>query len=42
MLLYKDENLRSGLIEKGKKINELYSWDKSADLLWECIMKTVA
>jgi glycosyltransferase involved in cell wall biosynthesis len=42
MLLYKDESLRSRLIEKGKKIAEQYSWDKSAELLWQSIMKTVS
>lgn len=40
MLLYKDENLRRGLIEKGKKIIEHYNWNDSAELLWKCIMKT--
>jgi glycosyltransferase involved in cell wall biosynthesis len=42
MLLYKDENLRSQLIEKGKKISEQYNWDKSAELLWQSIMKALA
>jgi glycosyltransferase involved in cell wall biosynthesis len=42
MLLYKDENLRSQLIEKGKKICEEYNWDRSAGLLWACILKTVS
>jgi glycosyltransferase involved in cell wall biosynthesis len=37
MLIYKDENLRSGLIEKGKEISKKYSWEKTADLLWEAI-----
>jgi glycosyltransferase involved in cell wall biosynthesis len=41
MLLYKDENLRSQLIERGKKISEQYNWNRSAELFWECIMKTV-
>jgi glycosyltransferase involved in cell wall biosynthesis len=38
-LLYKDERLRSALIEKGKKIIGQYSWERSAVLLWESIMK---
>lgn len=38
-LLYKDENMRSQLIQKGKKITSQYSWDRSADLLWQSIMK---
>jgi glycosyltransferase involved in cell wall biosynthesis len=41
MLLYKDENLRSQLIQKGEKICDQYSWDKSAGLLWQCIMKAI-
>jgi glycosyltransferase involved in cell wall biosynthesis len=40
MLLYKDENLRSQLIERGEMIRGQYSWDKSADLLWHRILKT--
>lgn len=39
MLLYKDENLRNQLIEKGEIIKKQYSWNKSADLLWHSIMK---
>jgi glycosyltransferase involved in cell wall biosynthesis len=41
MLIYKDENLRSALIEKGKAIAANYSWQRTADLLWQCIVKTV-
>jgi glycosyltransferase involved in cell wall biosynthesis len=39
MLLYKDENLRRSLIEKGQRIAGEYSWDRSAQLLWENIIK---
>ena len=39
MLLYKDENLRRQLIEKGRQTAGQYSWDKTADLLWNCIVK---
>ena len=39
MLIYKDENLRSGLIERGKEISQKYSWERTADLLWESIEK---
>ncbi|MDP4263630.1 MAG: glycosyltransferase family 1 protein [Bacteroidota bacterium] len=39
LLLYKDENLRNELIQKGKKIISRYNWDQSADLLWQSIMK---
>ncbi|HET9057225.1 MAG TPA: glycosyltransferase family 1 protein [Chitinophagaceae bacterium] len=40
MLLYKDEALRNQLIEKGKKQILNYSWDTTAQLLWQCIMET--
>lgn len=40
MLIYKDENLRSKLIEKGKTVAAGYSWQHTADLLWESILKT--
>ncbi|MGH2552273.1 MAG: glycosyltransferase family 4 protein [Chitinophagaceae bacterium] len=39
MMLYKDENLRKQLIEKGRQIAKQYSWDNTADLLWQSIMK---
>jgi glycosyltransferase involved in cell wall biosynthesis len=41
MLLYKDENLRKQLIEKGKITALQYSWDKTADLLWQSILKAI-
>jgi len=39
MLLYKDENKRKKLIEKGRDVVQQYTWDKTAGLLWECILK---
>jgi glycosyltransferase involved in cell wall biosynthesis len=39
MLLYKDENLRKELIQKGKKATTDYSWDRTAELLWQTILK---
>ena len=39
MLLFKDEKLRSELIEKGKEQVKKYSWDKTADSLWKNIEK---
>jgi glycosyltransferase involved in cell wall biosynthesis len=39
MLLYKDEDLRNQLIEKGKDIPALFSWDRTAELLWKSIVK---
>ncbi|MCW3074084.1 MAG: glycosyltransferase family 4 protein [Flaviaesturariibacter sp.] len=41
MLIYKDETWRSHLIERGKKVSANYSWDRTADLLWESILKAV-
>jgi glycosyltransferase involved in cell wall biosynthesis len=41
MLIYKDENLRRQLIEKGREQVKEYSWDKSADQIWDSIQKTV-
>lgn len=39
MMVYKDEELRRKLIEKGKIIAEKYSWKRTAELLWNSIMK---
>lgn len=41
MRIYKDENLRNELIQKGKKIAAQYSWDKTTDLLWQGILKAI-
>jgi glycosyltransferase involved in cell wall biosynthesis len=41
MLIFKDENIRDELIKKGKQQMLLYDWDKTADLLWDTIAKTV-
>lgn len=41
MLLYKDENMRKQLIEKGKIISNEYSWERTATLLWNSILKAV-
>jgi glycosyltransferase involved in cell wall biosynthesis len=39
MRIYKDEDLRSRLIEKGTVVAAKYSWERTADLLWESIVK---
>ena len=39
MMLYKNENLRKELIEKGRLTARQYSWDKTAALLWKSIVK---
>ncbi|HSU27000.1 MAG TPA: glycosyltransferase family 1 protein, partial [Chitinophagaceae bacterium] len=41
MTIYKDETLRSQLIEKGKKAVSRFSWEKTAQLLWNTMMKAV-
>jgi glycosyltransferase involved in cell wall biosynthesis len=41
MLLYKDENLCKELIQKGKQVIQYYSWDKTAELLWQSIQKAL-
>jgi glycosyltransferase involved in cell wall biosynthesis len=41
MLLYKDENLKRKLIEKGRTISSEYSWQRTAELLWQSILKAV-
>ena len=38
--IFREEILRKDLIEKGKVQKEKFSWDKSADLLWQCVLKT--
>lgn len=39
MLIYKDENLGKKLGEKGKFIADKFNLDKTADLLWQSILK---
>jgi glycosyltransferase involved in cell wall biosynthesis len=41
MLIYKDENLRNQLIEKGKLLADKYNWRTSAEQFWECIVNAV-
>jgi glycosyltransferase involved in cell wall biosynthesis len=40
--LAEDTALRNSLIEKGREQRKKFSWDKSADLLWKSIERTVA
>lgn len=39
--LYNDDNLRKDLINKGNIRSKDFSWDKSAELLWRSIEKTL-
>jgi glycosyltransferase involved in cell wall biosynthesis len=41
MRIYKDENLRDELIQKGEDIAKRYSWGKTAELLWQTILKAM-
>ncbi len=41
LYLFKDEDMRKVLIEKGKKRKLDFSWDKTADALWSSIERTV-
>ena len=41
MLVYKDEELRKKLIVKGRERVRRYSWDKTAELLWQSILEAV-
>jgi glycosyltransferase involved in cell wall biosynthesis len=40
-MLHKDETLRKKLIEASKEQVRKFSWDQSADRLWDCLMKCV-
>lgn len=41
MLIYKNENLRAQLIEKGKTVAAQYSWQRTAEAVWQSILKAV-
>ena len=41
MRIYKDEKLRDELISCGNKVVSRYSWDKTAELLWQAILRAV-
>lgn len=42
MLLYKDENLRNELIQKGSETVKEYTWESTAIKLWQSILKAAA
>jgi glycosyltransferase involved in cell wall biosynthesis len=42
MQVYKDEPLRNRMIKKGTEVCKQYSWNRTADLLWQTIIKTVS
>jgi glycosyltransferase involved in cell wall biosynthesis len=39
--LYHDKALRNKLIEAGRQQRQHFSWEQSANLLWECLMRAV-
>ena len=41
MYLYKDEKLRTILIQKAILVPLLYTWENTADLLWQAIQKAI-
>jgi len=41
LLISSDEKLRKSLIEKGNERKKLFTWQKSADRLWESIEKAI-
>lgn len=40
-MVYEDENLRNSLIEKGAENWKRYSWERTAELLYRCAMKSI-
>jgi glycosyltransferase involved in cell wall biosynthesis len=41
MLIYKDEDLRKSLIQKGNAVAKKFTWKRSAELLWESVLKSM-
>ncbi|MDP4280574.1 MAG: glycosyltransferase family 1 protein [Bacteroidota bacterium] len=41
MKVYQDPAFRAGLIEKGNQRKEVFTWQRTADLLWESIEKAI-
>jgi glycosyltransferase involved in cell wall biosynthesis len=39
--IFLDETLRSTLVERGRKRKGHFSWDRTADLLWECMERAM-
>lgn len=36
-----NENMRQELIQKGREQRKLFSWDQTAQRLWDCVMKSI-
>jgi glycosyltransferase involved in cell wall biosynthesis len=41
MRIYKDEDARAALIARGRVQADRYSWDRTAELLWESVLRAV-
>jgi len=41
MLIYKDETLREQLVKRGREIAKKYSGARTAELLWQSILRAV-
>jgi glycosyltransferase involved in cell wall biosynthesis len=41
-IIFKDEQLRNKLIEAGQLQSQKFSWEKTADTMWQCIEKAVS
>ena len=39
--IFCDTNIRNTLIDKGRKQRDKFTWDKTADKLWESISKCI-
>jgi glycosyltransferase involved in cell wall biosynthesis len=39
--IYYDKTLRNKLIEAGRQQRQHFSWERSADLLWNCLMQAM-
>jgi glycosyltransferase involved in cell wall biosynthesis len=37
--MFRDESLRQSLVEKGKARSTMFSWDRTAELLWSSVLK---
>ncbi len=40
MLIYKDEQLRNNMVEKGLGMAKKFSWKHTSELLWQSVLKT--
>lgn len=41
MLLYKNEDMRDEMVKKGKQVAEQFTWERTSELLWQSICKSI-